>query len=91
MATKVFRLNDTDWWAAETLDEAKADYLKMVGGPEREYLDDPRELTDREMEDHQFYPDGVVEEAISFAEELQNRIRDHKGVKFSELFASTEY
>lgn len=84
---KVFRLNDCDWWMAETMEQAKADYLKMTG-EDSEIFDDPKELTAQDMEDHEFYPDESVERAIPFSEELRNRI---VAGRTSELFASTEY
>ena len=84
---KVFCMNDCDWWMAETLEQAKADYLKMTG-KDANILDNPHEMTAEEMENAEFYPDESVERAIPFTEELRNRI---VAGRKSELFASTEY
>ena len=91
---KVFRMNDCDWWMAETLEQAVNDYLKMTGSQSDldrgEMLDDPAELTPHEMASHEFYPDETQDpdKVISFSTELKYRIA--RGAT-SELFASTEY
>lgn len=41
---KIFRLNECDWVAANTLEEAIEWYLKETGLPEDEALDEPYEV-----------------------------------------------
>ena len=84
---RVFRMNDCDWWVATTLEEAEADFKKETG---IDADDDARELTDQEMETHQFYADGDRTESIPFSEQLEILIAK-EGEKFPQLFASTEF
>jgi hypothetical protein len=97
---KVFRMNDCDWWMAPTLNEAIVAYVRQTGctisdNPDAEELkrfegaeiEDPRELTDAELESHN-YIDERMREQHSFKVELEKRIRE--GAR-SEMFATTEY
>ena len=92
---RVFRLNECDWWMARSLIEAKADYLATFGPmPEDEAFDDPRELSDADLDRLQFVDTDVDENPIkgsrrSFREELQQRIE--AGANWPQHFASTEY
>jgi len=51
---KIFRMNDCDWMAAETLDEAKAAYLGTVWAgthePENDAFDDPGEISEQQYD-----------------------------------------
>ena len=50
---KVFRLNDYEWWAAETLEEAKEACLKQTGLDEDEAIDEswePYEIPDQDLD-----------------------------------------
>lgn len=83
--TKVFRLNDCDWWMAESLEAAKADYTKETGLTEEdEPFDDPHELDEETMDTLIFVDDGIKR---TFREELARRIAigDTLG-----MFATTE-
>ena len=51
-------MNDCDWMAAETLDDAKRAYLEQVGGPEEEMLDDPGEIAESQYDKLMFCVDG---------------------------------
>ncbi|HYF35129.1 MAG TPA: hypothetical protein VD994_07575 [Prosthecobacter sp.] len=83
---KVFKINDCDWYMANTLDEAVALAIAETGLPRDEAVDDPRELSEEAMNRLQFVnPDGSK---WSFAVELQNRIQ--AGMKPG-FFATTEY
>ena len=95
---RVFRINDSEWWMARTLAEAKQDYLATVGPmSEEEAFDDARELTDAELDSLQFRDDegidldGGTEKGgkRSFREELQGRIAAR--ATCPQPFASTEY
>lgn len=101
----IYQLNDCDWCAAETLDEAKLCMAKMVANGEvtpafeKEFLDYPRCLSDAEMDSLKFceeYDDRidfanelVHRRKVSFREKLQQMI--DAGEKFPTFFASTEY
>lgn len=89
---KIFSMNDCDWMAAPTLEEAKAAYLKDVYGvnstnDEGDAFDDPGEISETQYDKLLFHDDdGKVR---SFREQLQLMIE--RGDKFPVLFASTEY
>lgn len=87
---KVFELTDCEWWMAETLEQAIADYLKLSGmSPEQaeadHIFDEPGELGDAAMDKLIFNDDDGKR---TFREELKQRIAAGCG---SELFATTEY
>jgi len=87
-AIKVFQLNDYDWWAARSLDEAKVDYLQMAGETEEEdTFEDAHELTDEEMERLKYTDEN--EQTRTFKEQLAMMIA--VGAEFPGIFASTEY
>lgn len=97
---KIFKMNDCDWWAAETLEQAKEDCVTTFGGryPEdaEEFLDDVREVPGGNMSKLRFVdPDESDETTASgyvertFRQELNDRIE--RGEKFPQPFASTEY
>lgn len=85
---KVFQINDCDWVAAETLEQAVAWYQATGEAPEDEY-----ELDAEEMQRRQFLDtDGVFgpEKAVySFQAALALMTADGDTEPF--LFASTEY
>jgi hypothetical protein len=85
--TKIFRLNDTDWYAGEDLESVKSAYLKDTGLEQDEAFDDPHELSDEEMERLKFTRDD--QEKVSFRVELTSMIAS--GCTFPRMFASTEY
>ena len=88
---KVFRINDYEWYAAETLDEAIAEAVRMSGLPADEAADDPVEITEKEMDQLTFFDDMSDPESSqtrSFREQLQKMIDD--GTKFPAYFAGTE-
>lgn len=95
---KIFKMNDCDWWAAETLDEAKLDCVHTFGGvwPEdaEEFLDDPYEVGDEHL-DKLWFVDADEMDANgepvrrTFREELNRMIES--GEEFPCPFASTEY
>lgn len=88
---KVFQLNDCEWWAGHDLESVMADYVKETGVPPDEAFEDPRELTDEEMEEGTHYgdPDHPEDPPRTFKEELQYMIDG--GATFPCFFASTEY
>ena len=89
---KIFSMNDCDWVAAETLEEAKAAYLEHTyitnsTNDEHDAFDDPGEITEIQYDKLLFHDeDGKVR---SFREQLQHMIA--AGEKFPTFFASTEY
>lgn len=92
---RVFRLNDCDWWAARTLEEAKADYQKCCGPmADEEAFDEPRELTDAELDRLKFHDrddaDRIIRKTIrTFREELRQQA--HADSITPRMFACTEY
>ena len=88
---KVFSMNDCDWWIAETIEDAKRDYLAEVSGLPEDVLEDPCEVSDADMDRLMFVTEpklGIKSERHSFREELSRRVESGEG---SQLFASTEY
>jgi hypothetical protein len=95
---KVFEVNDCDWVAAATLEDAMAFYAKeCFAGNRAEAFPDGEEevaeVTDEAMNrlkfrDDEFHDDDKAT-IRTFREELQRRI--DAGDKFPQFFASTEY
>ena len=87
---KVFRMNDYDWWADETLEKAianyRADQLTMVNEDDID-TSDAYEVSDEAMEALRYHDDNGP--TWSFREELNRRIA--AGEPFPCLFASTEW
>lgn len=83
---KVFKMNDCDWVAAESLEQAKKFALDDPGTE----IEDPRELTDADMLRLKHSGDDGVEydPPITFKEELERNIAD--GVEFPCIFATSE-
>ena len=84
---KVFQMNDCEWWAAETLEEAKSSYFQITGLTEADRpFDDPHELSAKEMDRLQFIrDDGSVR---SFRDQLDWMVSN--GKSFPCFFGSTE-
>ena len=87
--TKVFRLNDYDWWAGNDIESVKIAYKKETGMSDDEAFDCPKELTQEEMKSHEFYPDCDTSRKIQFKTALRKMVRDKK--RFPRFFATTEY
>lgn len=89
---KIFALNDCEWWAGYDIESVKAAFLSQGYGDEGSF-DDPRELTDLDMNqltwvtDLASFPEGDV--PITFRERLAQMVAD--GEAFPCFFASTEY
>lgn len=92
---KIFKMNDADWVAAATLDEAKKCLAEMFSDGnvtkdfEEEFIDQPHELDEAALTTLQFV-DEEVEPSVkrSFKDELAARIG--RGEEFPQHFASTE-
>jgi len=80
-------MNDSDWYMAESAEEAKVEYGKDYdpGDPDE---NQPRELTEFEMNNLMFTDDDG-DLPRSFSEELKIRL-DKEDVRHG-IFASTEY
>lgn len=96
---KIFKLNDSDWVAADTLEDAKkclADTValgKVNAEFEEEFIESPRELSDFEM-NNLFLRDEEPEDEEEVKKEtfrvaLDRMLQD--GTKFPTHFASSEY
>lgn len=87
----VFEMNDSDWVAAASLESAQEfyrDYARENYGdmPDEELMDDPKQLSEAEMERYDFNDDG---EHRTFKEQLA-RLESER-VKFPCFFGSTEW
>lgn len=83
---KVFRINDCDWYMADSLDEAISLAVADYELPQDEVVDRPREVSAEAMKELMYVKRDWSK--WSFAEELQHRIQT--GAK-SGMFASTEF
>ena len=88
---KVYEMNDCDWWADFSLEEARKNYSDFIEIEDDE--SEPVELTIEEMQELTYakdcdYPDSKVF-TITFKQQLEHMIK--KGEKFPCFFASTEY
>lgn len=81
---KVYKMNDCDWWMDTDLEAAKKHYLEFVCDNE-DSLDNPRELTESELDTLIFKPDEDDRPECTFREWMS--ILDQK----PQFFASTEY
>jgi len=85
---KVFRLDDIEWWAGESLEACVAEGRRQCG-PEC-YPDEPSEqyeLSDEAMQRLKFVDEDGTER--TFAEELARRVA--AGESFPQPFAATDY
>lgn len=87
MTIKVFRMNDYDWYAAETLEQAVAHAQEQTG--EAEVADEPYEVSDQQLNYLKFLRDDGT--TVSFREELKSQIKNMTNESFPHLFASTEF
>lgn len=89
---KVFRLNDYEWYAAETLESATGEALRVTGVSPDEAADEfAGELTEEEMDRLIFYDnmeDQEASETRTFREQLDRLI--DAGTEFPVFFAGTE-
>lgn len=86
---KVFRMNDFEWWAGETLEACIAHWKDARNGRVEVELDDPRELDSSEMAQLQYMDDPGTEVKWSFDDELARRVK--ADAEFPQFFATTEY
>lgn len=85
---RVYRMNDYDWVAARSLEEAKAEYLGTVTVDGPGAFDNPKQLTDEEMLTTMFTDDDGFG-MLTFAERLSILVSSN--TKFPCMFASTEW
>jgi hypothetical protein len=85
-------MDDSTWYAANSLEDATRIYLEHTGATRADLADDlPRELSDEEMETTMYVEHGFAGEPyeITFRRALELMIA--QGKKFPDLFASTDY
>lgn len=88
---KIFKISDYDWFAGESLDECKEFAIEHFDYDEDSF-DDPRELTEKEMDSLIFIEDIDEDphgETKTFRQKLNEMIAD--GASFPDIFASMEY
>lgn len=91
VAIKIFQLNDSDWFAAETLEQA-IDCAKREFDYSDEQIEDPFELDEADLDRLLFTQTDEQDRKIatvSFRAELQRRI--DAGDEFPYMFATSEY
>jgi hypothetical protein len=77
---KIYMMNEYDWWADYSREEARKNYIEQVGEPD--CIDKMEEVSERAMERLKYKDEDMIF-AITFKEQL---IRNPK----QGLFASTE-
>jgi hypothetical protein len=88
-AIKVYKMDDYDWWAGESLAACiEAARLECGAGSYDDAETEAVEITPEAMLTQMFW-DDVTGKTHSFADQLAKEIAD--GTKFPCLFASTEY
>lgn len=100
---KVFRINDYDCVAAETIQEAKqygsecADYVDVAAAEADSWFEDCRELTEEEMNTFKFIGEEFEDEDGTEKKDADVTFKDHlkelvdSKEQFPCMFASTEY
>lgn len=88
MKIKIFKLNEYDYYAGETLEDCIIHYMKETGLSREEAVDEPYKLHDNVL-DFLKFKDEDSGEVKTFREELEQKIRDE--VEFPCLFASAEF
>lgn len=84
---KIWKMNDTDFVAADTAAEAIEELTFFYGDDRAD--GDPVELTDDELDELQFNGDveDPYEEPLTYRQELAKRIEDEE--EFPQFFASS--
>ena len=88
---KIFKMNEFDWVAAETLEEATKCLAENLSNGivdddfKNEFIDSPHELDDLDMQRLKF-GEGMPIPKITFKAELEKRIKN--GEDFPQHFAS---
>jgi len=83
----VYRLNDVDWYMAETLEAAILACEADVGESREEIISEPYKLTDEELKTSEFnFEDGTK---VSFKEYLEAFI-ERNDIE-PQFFATTEF
>jgi len=80
---KVYQMNDYDWWADFSMEEAKKNYLKEFDYEDGD-LDDVTELGKEGLEKN-FFREDLDHYEITFQDRLKELEQE------PQLFASTEY
>jgi hypothetical protein len=86
---KIFKINDCDWYAAETMEEAIRQCSEDTGIPVGEVEDGAYQVADDALDILIFRDEDRPEEEITFRDELQRMV--DAGTEFPCAFASTEY
>ena len=84
-------MNESDWVAGENIESCKKFLSKLVDIPEDEVIDEPYELSEKEIKKLIFIEDIYDKNSVkrTFKEELELLIK--KGEEFPCFFAATEY
>ena len=88
---KIFKMNDYDWWAANSLEDAVADCLSSYGclpSDIDDVIEDPCEISSESLDRLMFTRDDGSK--VTFRTELDAQLADADNCPFPHLFASTE-
>ena len=89
---KIFQINDYDWVAAETIDEAIACACSTFNLSEEEVYDESAagELSEEKLDEYKYYlTDDTDGPSRTFKQELESRINDKQ--EFPQVFATSEW
>ena len=85
---KIFQVDDTEWYAAETQEEAIAEAMRLTGEDRAFYEEETQgEVSDEAMDRLHFIEEDGIKK--TFRQKLDEMIR--AGEKFPCIFAMTEY
>ena len=71
---KIFRINDYEWWAGNSLEEIRSAYEKITGEKPEENFEEPYELSEEQLDKYKYVDEDEPEKTRTFREELQKNI-----------------
>lgn len=88
---KIYRINDCDWWMAESKEQAIADYRKNIeDDPDYSNPEEVEEISDEDMDRLRFvYHDVSENELVEYRQRFQSigvEMDDRNSVSFREEF-----
>jgi hypothetical protein len=91
MQVNIYKLNDCDWVAAESIEEARTFYKDLTGLSDDEAFEDEYQLDDEELDRLRFTETDDFDKPLgecSFREHLAHALANGEAAPF--FFASTE-
>ena len=87
---KIFRLNEYEWWAGESLEQVIEAACQQTGLPIDEVADEPCELSREMLDGHTLVDAQGKVNSCSFSEGLQSLVETHRD-SIPCLFATTDW